>query len=270
MEDQHENRGAESDTGVERERRLMALLREVVADKGRIRAAELLGVNYKTVKRAAESGRLTPHLRDALERLQPPSVASTGAVRPEHVGALERRIERIEGRLTTLATERGTSRDGPDASGDGAAASRAEARPATPWQTSKSPAEEPATVAGMRSRAPVALRRSFPEVVTVEPGDDTDVYGKAWPVVDEWRRLRAAHPDHGKGVRWLETEARILVLELALLEEHGLTLPPETQPLRGFARRGQTTWRRTALLDTQRALVWARVRRVLTIGLWWR
>ena len=138
-----------------------------------------------------------------------------------------------------------------------------------PGRTSEPSAGEPAAVAGMRSRAPVVLRRSFPEVVTVEPGDDdTDVYGKAWPVVDEWRRRRAAHLDHGKGVRWLETEVRTLVLELALLEEHGLTLPPETQPLRGFARRGQTTWRRTALRDTQRALVWAKLRRVLAFGLW--
>ena len=76
------------------------------------------------------------------------------------------------------------------------------------------------------------------------------------------------------GVRWLEIEARILTLELALLEEHGLTLPPETQPLRGFARRGQTRWRRAALYDTQRALARAKlrrwVRRVLTLGMWWR
>ena len=101
-----------------------------------------------------------------------------------------------------------------------------------------------------------------------------EVYGEAWPLVEEWRWLQADHLDHGGGVRWLETEARILVLELTLLEEHGLTLPPETQPLRGFARKGQTGWRHSALHDTQRGLAWARrrrwVRRVLTFGLWWR
>ena len=105
----------------------------------------------------------------------------------------------------------------------------------------------------------------------MEPtGDDADVYGEAWPLVEEWRWLRSTHPHLGGGVRWLETEARILALELAMLEEHGLTLPPETQPLRGFARRGQTGWRRAALRDTRRALARARVRRVLTLGLWWR
>ena len=30
-------------------------------------------------------------------------------------------------------------------------------------------------------------------------------------------------------------------------------LPPEPQPLRGFGRKGQTNWRRTALYDTRRA-----------------
>ena len=59
-----------------------------------------------------------------------------------------------------------------------------------------------------------------------------------------------------------------------MLEDHGLTLPPETQPLRGFGRKGQINWRWTALRDTQMALVkrkrlcWAR--RILTLGLWWK
>ena len=50
------------------------------------------------------------------------------------------------------------------------------------------------------------------------------------------------------------TKERLLTLELAMLEDHGLTLPPETQPLRGFGRKGQTNWRTTALRDTRRAL----------------
>ena len=42
------------------------------------------------------------------------------------------------------------------------------------------------------------------------------------------------------------TEERLLEVELALLEEHGMTLPPEQRfPLRGFARSGQVNWRRT-------------------------
>ena len=67
------------------------------------------------------------------------------------------------------------------------------------------------------------------------------------------------------------THERILELELAMLEKHGLTLPPEPMPLTGHWRRGQLSWRWTALYDTQRARVkrellrW--VRRILTLGL---
>ena len=95
-------------------------------------------------------------------------------------------------------------------------------------------------MAGVRSKKRATLRRLDPEVVTEEPGDDDDeVYGDAWPLVEEWRRLRAGHPHQGKSLSWLTTEERLLVLELAMLEEHGLTLPPETQAPRGFGRKGQ-------------------------------
>ena len=62
------------------------------------------------------------------------------------------------------------------------------------------------------------------------------------------------------------------MVELALLEQYGLTLPPEKQPLRGFDRNGQTTWRRTALADTRRAKKRLErlldLRKLLTLGRW--
>ena len=118
-------------------------------------------------------------------------------------------------------------------------------------------------------------RKLDPLVVTVEPTeDDTEVYGAAWPRIEEWRRLWKEHPTKGKTLSWLVREERILELELAVLEEHGLTLPPETYPLTGFWRRGQVDWRKEALYDTRRArakrelLRW--VRRLLTLGRWWK
>ena len=79
--------------------------------------------------------------------------------------------------------------------------------------------------------------------------------------MEEWRRLRAGHPHQGKGLPWLVTEERLLTLELAMIEEHGLTLPPETEPLRGFGRSAQVNWRRTALEDIHRERAWAELRR---------
>ena len=40
-------------------------------------------------------------------------------------------------------------------------------------------------------------------------------------------------------------------VEVALIEDHGFTLPPEKEALRGLARRSQLTWRRKAFYDTQ-------------------
>ena len=104
--------------------------------------------------------------------------------------------------------------------------------------------------------------------------DDEEVFGAAWPLIAEWRGLKETHPNQGKSLSWLATEERFLAVELALLEEHGLTLPPEKHPLRGSDRNGQISWRRTALYDAHRArakrelLRW--VRRVLTLRLWWK
>ena len=86
--------------------------------------------------------------------------------------------------------------------------------------------------------------------------------------------MKASHPNEGKGLDWLLTEERFLTVELSLLEEHALTLPPARFPLRGFDRNGQTGWRRKALEDTRRKvrrrklLAWAG--HVLTLGRWRR
>ena len=70
------------------------------------------------------------------------------------------------------------------------------------------------------------LRREYPDLVTLEPAeDDEDVFGEAWPLIAEWRELKASHPNQGKGLEWLAVEERFMTVELALLEEHGLTLP---------------------------------------------
>ena len=60
---------------------------------------------------------------------------------------------------------------------------------------SQARAEASPTVEGLQSSrrvAPPAPRRTDPELVTEDPAtDDADVYGEGWPLVEEWRRLRA-------------------------------------------------------------------------------
>ena len=249
--------------------RLSGFLRELVREEGKMEAAELLGVNYKTLARAEETGKITGRMGDALERL-------LGTGDDPEVAKLRERVEALEGGVEALAKELrdglGEIRDavagnagsqGHDHAQDGEhddGAGRSETGAAPP-------------VAGLRPRQPFTERRLDPEIVTEEPAeDDQEVYGDAWPLVEEWRKLRADHPHRGKSLSWLTTEERLLVLELAMLEEHGLTLPPEKQPLRGFGRKGQTTHRWKALADTRVALRKRKllrwVRRVLTLWLW--
>ncbi len=242
--------------------RLSGFLRELVREEGKMEAAELLGVNYKTLVRAEETGKITGRMGDALERL-------LGTGDDPEVAKLRERVEALEGGVEALAKE---LRDGLGEIRDAVAGSAASQGQDHAQDGDHDDGAAP-PVAGLRPRQPFTERRLDPEIVTEEPAeDDQEVYGDAWPLVEEWRRLRADHPHRGKSLSWLTTEERLLVLELAMLEEHGLTLPPEKQPLRGFGRKGQTTHRWKALADTRVALRKRKllrwVRKVLTLWLW--
>ena len=51
-----------------RHMRLLALLRDMIDDGGKVKAEKALGVNYRTVSKAVGSGTLTDRMSDALER----------------------------------------------------------------------------------------------------------------------------------------------------------------------------------------------------------
>ena len=85
-------------------------------------------------------------------------------------------------------------------------------------------------------------RRQYPELATREPAeDDEEVFGPAWPLIVERRELKESHPNKGKSLSWLVEHERLMEVEVGLLEEHGLTLPPEKQPLRGLDRGRSST-----------------------------
>ena len=234
--------------------RLMALLQELVREKGYKGAARVLEIDPQTVTDSAKTGRLSRRTRDALERALQEGVGSAAERQ-------RRRNEELEGRLTELEEShdalgkevrrrlstlegRGASMPGGDPQRTGAG--HAGAGP--------SPRGDDATGAGGR-RPPTrpSMRREHPDLATLEPADDDEeIFGEAWQMIVEWRGLKDTHPNDGRGLDWLTDHVRLLEVELALLEEHGLTLPPEKQPLRGLDRSGQISWRRTALFDTRR------------------
>ena len=268
--------------------RLSGFLRELVRAEGRMEAAELLGVAYRTLVKAEESGEITGRMGDALERLLGTGGDPEAARLRERVGALEEGTESLakemrDGlagiRAAVAGVKAGDNEDGQTQAQDGEngrADGQTQAQDGEHGEGAVLVSDRPAPpVAGLRSKKPFTARRLDPEIVTEGPADDdAEVYGAAWPLVEEWRGLRAGHPHQGRSLSWLVTEERLLVLELAMLDDHGLTLPPEKQPLRGFGRKGQTSWRRKALYDTRVALRKRKllrwVRRVCTLGLWWK
>ena len=262
--------------------RLMALLRELVRDKGVMKATEALGVDYRTLVGSLKDGRLSRRMRHVLEKALLEGGGSPAAEQRERNDALEGRLEEWESKGEALAKD--VSKGLAAVRGDvkalrdeqAQAMRQLERRVAALEGGGDAQAEgEEANAAGGPAKRRSAPWREYPNLLTLEPAEgDEEVFGDAWPLIVEWRALKNAHPVRGKGFEWLTDHKRLLEMELALLEEHGMTLPPEKQPLRGFDRNGQINWRRTALSGTRRAWFWRwRVRQVLravTFRLWRR
>ena len=271
--------GAAVDLEKLREIKLMGFLRELDRQEGRLATAALLGVNYKTVARAISEDRVSGRMADALELLLGTGGDTELAQLRRQVLLLEERVTALEERgavppVVLVAGENRTevSGDRDDVEQQQAAVQVEDGNRAASGQAS--PAPPP--VAGLNKPRPVRLKRLDPELVTREPvEDDPEVYGDAWPLVKEWRALKARLPVRGRSLSWLIDYERLLTLELAMLEEHELTLPPQKQPVRdSLSRRDHTRWRWKALDRTQvsirkrKLLRW--LRRLLTLGAWWK
>ena len=262
-----------------RELRLRALLRDLVNDLGPGKAAEQFGVDRKTLWRWQRAVELPPRLAETLERmLLERAVAAAGQDR-ERVRALEERVADLERQLAAaLAAGDG---GGGNSGGVGSAVADALRQEfAQEIQRLERRLEArrggvPDAGSGGSRTGRTRSQRRYPDVVAWQPADDDEqVYGAAWPLVDEWRGLWDSHSPTGRGLAWVSRRERILELEVTMLEEHGLTLPQETVPLRGLDRNAQLSWRERELAGVRRRrarlalLRW--VRRALTLGLWRR
>ncbi len=281
--------------------RLRVYLRRLVDAQGRMKAADALNVNYKTLARGLdEPGPLTVWLRAALlvkaleDRLtalapEEQEQGDAGAGVPSgHEGELSGDVRDATEALRSLTTavEQLRHEDGERLTALEARLAAVEAQPQPEAQLQPGEPGEPgepeaAPVIGapridrrdIREPSAAAGPRPAPaHVVTEEAGPgDEDIYGAAWPLVEEWRAVHAGHSPQGRGVDWLRDEERLRELEIALIAEHELALPPERYRWDGFTRRAQLRWRERTLARVRgerRRAQWRR--RLLTLGLRWK
>ena len=83
--------------------------------------------------------------------------------------------------------------------------------------------------------------------------DEAHAFSPAAELVAEWQRFRfAAAETRGRVERAMAKERR-WELEIAMISEFGLTLPPEAEPLEESRRDGHLRRRQSALVNAQRA-----------------
>ena len=243
--------------------------------EGGSRAAQALGVSYRTVSRAVESSRLTERMTAALERHLLRGGGSAAAQQREQVEALEKGLaelaEELRAGVKSVVEEVEAHRE------EHARGMRHVERRLVALESGRTRAETPLPTApepnSMRRYVPP---RAYPQLVTREAEEgEENVYGDATPVIVEWRRVRDDFRESARtGTTLAKTEAqeRMLTLEIALIEKHGLTLPPASYPWDQSDRRDRL-WERERSLDRvrverNRALLRRWLRRVLTFGLW--
>ena len=114
-------------------------------------------------------------------------------------------------------------------------------------------------------------------VVTLqEQPDEEHAFGPAAPLVAEWRGIRAGMGDGSAGSRVDRAAAAVRrwELEASMLRDFHSTLPPETERLDESRRKDHVRWRDEALAEARRELGRAKrvrlLRRVVTLGVWWK
>ena len=245
---------------------LWDLLTGLVRDRGRVGAARALGVNFRTLAGSVDSGRLSPRMRRALGEMVKAGVAAPGQTE-ERVEALERRVARVEEEVEALreTVEAHAKRLG-----------ELEDRLAELGESGTEAGKPGAGVGEEDSSAWTPPKRAYglPDagVVTLEEQpDEKEAFGPAAKMVAEWRVLRTGGAKGRSRVERARAEERRWELEVALIGESGLTLPPETEPLSESRRDDHLGWRRESLKQARRKRVRAEwLRRVMTLGLWWK
>ena len=251
------SKGSGDAASEEQDTRLLARLRQLVADEGRGRAAEQLGVDRKTVWRVLNSERLIPVMRETLLRLDTEASDSDECWREDAgVRELRHRIAILEDLLPDVERQLAQVTE-----------ALAELRESHPAAVAPAPASPPAMP------ATYVPRRIYPERVELEPRpDDEQVYGpKVFALVSEWREQHVEFKAHWPAIPGYVAEIRMVELEVELISEHELTFSSDEPPWPKWRRRQELQDRAERLEVARTKLRKKRIRRfvvrLLTLGL---
>ncbi len=251
--------------------RLTALLFDLIEARGRRNAAEILGVSYSAVARAADTGRLSGRMRDALGRH-----LIEGTCGPQALAEQQKRLADLERRVGALE-EADTEPVGND--------DQAEDRDETVGRLTEEMESLSKRVEGLETRhgssgpqpsaarvAPSTPGPLLKGLVGDEPDpDEAERFGAAAPMVAEWRRLRAEFAAAPDDLAELLAERELMDLEIVMIGVCGLTLPPSDYPWDKFQIKDETRRRQRRMAETReeirRAQRRRRLRRICTLGL---
>ena len=260
---------------------LLDLLDALVDGRGRVAAAEALGVNYRTVARCQQSRRVSRRMRQVLQEFRDSQDAGDGG--PGIVagdGAGEDAGETPQDRAAVLEEENRELRETVETQAEELEA--LQRRVAELEERARPPGGADAVDGGQgqpEDWPPPRRGHGIPDagVVTLEAQpDEAHAFGPAAPLVAEWRETRARMIDGAPGSRVDRAVAAVRrwKLEVEMLEGFRLTLPPDTEPLDESRRKEHVRWREEALAEARRELAKAErvqlLRRLLTLGLWRR
>ena len=254
---------------------LLDLLDALVKDRGKVAAAEALGVNYRTMMACYESRNVSRRMRRALEEFHEQGVVDDGGAEVGDDGAADE-VETLRQRIAELEEEARGLREVVETQAGQLEESRRRVSQLVreaQQRGESGPVVEPGEPTVWR---PPRRGHGLPDdgVITLEEQPDEEhAFGPAAGLVAEWRALRTGADALGSRVDRARAAARRWELEIAMLRDFRLTLPPETEPLDESRRADHLRWRQNALAEARVKLAGARrvrlLRRILTLGLWW-
>ena len=248
---------------------LLDLLDALVESRGKVAAAQALGVNYRTMMSCYDSRRVSRRMRQALQEFRD-SASGDGQNTDSQVEALVKRTAELEQENREL-------RELVEAQASQLEELQCQISGLVEGEQPEGEAERVDAGGKQEQRRPCQREPGLANavVVTMEklPGED-DALGPAAPLVEKWRALRNSAARRGSRVEQAEAAVRRWELEVELLRDFRLTLPPETEPLDASRRADHVRWRLEALAEARQKLARAVrgrwLRRAVTLGLWWR